>query len=191
MWNKIAMYYMSLGLFFFLILIKTINIPIYWGEDSYFIGVSNLLRLNIISIVCIFLLIGVVMCIRSFRQEIQGCHDTPKRIVDIENTNENYIVFFTTYIIPLLDWDMTSVRDLTILLTIIIVNGWLLIKTNLYYQNPILGIMGFIVYKATVSAQGQTWSTILVSERKLNSGDEVSTHDLDGKDIMLANKSTS
>lgn len=187
MWKKILMYYMSLGLFFFFILIKAIDIPIYLGKDWVFIGFEKLLKLNVISIVCIVLLFGVLICIRTYKQEIKGCLDTPKRIVEIENTNENYIVFLTTYIIPLLDWDMNSFRDIMILMTIIIVNGWLLIKTNLYYQNPILGMMGFNVYRAMLTTNGQEFNTILVSEKKLKKGDIVRTHNLDANEIMLAN----
>lgn len=160
----------------------------YWGDDWQFIGFIELLRLNVISILCVVLLIGVVLCIRAFRQDIEGCYDAPKKILELENTNENYIIFFTTYIIPLLDWDMSSPRDLIILATIMIVNGWLLIKTNLYYQNPILGMMGFNVYKATITAQGHQWNTVLVSKKKLEAEVVVSTHDLDGNETMMANK---
>lgn len=159
----------------------------YFGDAWQFIGFCELLRINIISIICVFLLLGVFISIRTFKKEINGCHDAPKRIIEIENTNENYIVFFTTYIIPLLDWDMGSFRDLITLVTIITINGWLLIKTDLYYQNPILAMMGFNIYKATVFSQGVEWNTILIANKKLKKNMEVCTHDLDEKEIMLAN----
>lgn len=166
---------------------QNINIPVYWGSDWVFVGFYKLLQLNIISAACMILLLGVYICVRTFKQETRGCLDTPKKIVKIDNINENFIVFFTTYIIPLLDWDLTSLRDLVILMTIVVVNGWLLIKTNLYYQNPILAMMGFNIYKAKLGSQGHEFETILISEKKLKEGDTVRTHDLDRKNIMLAN----
>lgn len=43
MWIKIELYFMSLSLLFFLLIIKSINIPIYIGPNWEFVGWEYLL----------------------------------------------------------------------------------------------------------------------------------------------------
>lgn len=43
MWIKIELYFMSLSLLFFLLIIKSINIPIYIGSNWEFVGWEYLL----------------------------------------------------------------------------------------------------------------------------------------------------
>lgn len=111
MGKKIKIYFMSLGFFFVLLLMQSIYIPIYLGKDSHFVGWDNLWGNNIVSLTCLFLLFVVYKYKKDFDKEIEGCKDLPYEIVSVENRNENYIVFLTTYIIPLLDWDFSSIRS--------------------------------------------------------------------------------
>lgn len=185
--NKIKIYFLSLGFFFVLLLLKSIYLPFYFGPDSCFIGFEKLLTGNVISIVCIIALLGVYKCKKDFEKEIEGCRDLPYNVESLENKNENYIVFLTTYIIPLLDWDFTSIRSILILTAVIILNGWLLVKTNLYYQNPMLALMGFNVYLAEINRKNDdSKQVILISKDKLKKNIQIQTHDLDD-DVLLAN----
>lgn len=185
--KKIRIYFMSLGFLFILVFIKELYIPMYWGPDWKFVEVDELLSNNIISIVCVVMLLVVWGCKKNFDLEIRGCRDLPYKIIEIQNANENYIVFFTTYIIPLLDWDFTSIRSIILFVTVIILNGWLLIKTNLYYQNPMLALMGYNIYSADIQRlQIVRKQVILISKDKLNDDDTIFTHDLD-EDVLLAN----
>ena len=178
---------MSLGFFFVLLLMQSIYIPIYFGKDSHFVGWKDLIMNNLVSGFCLLFLLGVYICKKDFDKEIEGCKDLPYEIVSVENRNENYIVFLTTYIIPLLDWDLSSIRSIFILITVIVLNGWLLINTNLYYQNPMLALMGFNVYSAEIIRKKmESKQVILISKDKLKKGTQIKTHDLE-EDVLLAN----
>ena len=187
MGKKIQIYFMSLGFFFVLLMMKSIYIQIYFGKDSHFVGWKNLFLNNIVSIGCLLLLFVVYICKKNFDKEIEGCKDLPCILVDLENKNENYIVFLTTYIIPLLDWDFSSIRSILILITIIVLNGWLLIKTNLYYQNPMLALMGYNVYWAEISRKDNDGKqVILISKDKLERNAQIQAHELEDG-VLLAN----
>ena len=59
MLRKIGFYFLSLWLLFFLVIIITMDVPVYWGADWKFVGIKYLFIENIIPLACIVsLLIG-------------------------------------------------------------------------------------------------------------------------------------
>ena len=88
--NKIELYFISLGLLFFLFVLTTVNFPIYFGEDWTFVGIKNVLKLNIVPIVCIILII-IVCCLYSrFSYKLKGALDIPYKVEEIKNINYEY-----------------------------------------------------------------------------------------------------
>ena len=52
-----------------------------------------------------------------------------------------------TFVFPLLLDDLTTIRGFVLFMGILVLVFLLLWKTNLYYQNPILTILGYRVYR--------------------------------------------
>lgn len=185
MWTKIELYFMSLGLLFFLLIIKSIDIPISFSPNSSFVGWGYLLSHNIATIVCTICLICAIICRKRFLQSLNGCKDLPCEIVNIKNGNYEYLTFLTTYIIPLICFDLGSIRESILLIVLLVLLAVLFIKTNLYYLNPSLALIGFNIYIADIKYKGTTITeTIILSKTKLKKGDKFYKHDLEHTDVV-------
>ncbi len=172
--NKIELYFISLGLLFFLFVLTTVNFPIYFGEDWTFVGIKNVLKLNIVPIVCIILII-IVCCLYSrFSYKLKGALDIPYKVEEIKNINYEYLTFLTTYIIPLICFDLSNIRDIIVLSVLLIILGCLFTKTNLYYANPSLALLGYHIYRAKLETRyGAKDDVILIAREKVKKGDTV------------------
>ena len=180
---------MSLGLLFFLLIIKSIDIPISFSLDSSFVGWDYLIKHNIPTIVCFACLIGSIICRKRFLYSLKGCQDIPCKILNIKNGNYEYLTFLTTYIIPLICFDLGNVRDCVLLIVLLVLLGILFIKTNLYYQNPSLALIGFNIYIADIEYKNATLNEIIIlSKDNLKKEDEIKKHDLENKDVMYCVK---
>lgn len=67
-----------------------------------------------------------------------------KNVVEEKDAGLN---FFLTLILPLLVNDITSWNGLIVMLCLVVIIVCLLSKTNLYYQNPVLVILKYKVYR--------------------------------------------
>ncbi len=144
--RKIGLYILSLWLLFCFIVIITLNINIY---DAYnnFIGFSALSLLNIVPIIStVFFLIGMIS-FYFFKHDINGSHELPFKITKIENINSDHLTFLSTYIIPLVLFNFKDTRQLIVMGLLLIVMGVIYIRTDLFYANPSLSLLGFRIYK--------------------------------------------
>ena len=63
--------------------------------------------------------------------------------------------------------------------------GVLFVKTNVYYQNPTLALMGFNLYEVDMIYKGKEINNVIVIvDGKLNKGDEINKHDIDENEIV-------
>lgn len=179
-WDKIELYLISLWLLFLLIFIVTINIPICFGENCNFIGMKEILIVNLIPLVSIaFLLIGVI-CIFRFKYKLSGSEQTPINIKSIENKNYEHLTFLSTYIIPLIAFDLGKPRYFIVLIILLLAIGIIYLKTNLYYSNPTLAILGYRIYKANAEFRTENRSNIiLISREELKVNQNVSYRKID------------
>jgi hypothetical protein len=67
--------------------------------------------------------------------------------------------------------------------------GALFIKTNLYYQNPSLALLGFNIYAANISYKNTIiYDTIILSKIKLKKGDEFCKYDIENTAVIYCSK---
>lgn len=185
MWIKIELYFMSLSLLFFLLIIKSINIPIYIGPNWEFVGWEYLLYKNIPTIICLICLLVSMLCKKRFLNSLKGNKDLPCTIEKIKNANYEYLTFLTTYIIPLICFDLGIIRDCLLLFVLLVLLGQLFIKTNLYYQNPSLALMGFNIYTADIGYKKSIISDIIIISRvKIKKGDVIYKHDIENTEVI-------
>lgn len=151
-WDKIGLYITSLWLLFLLLIILTIDIPINCiSNNCAFIGFEELLKRNIVPAVSfIFLLFGIGYYL-FFDYKFEGTSSLQIKTDEIKNANYEHITFLTTYIIPLLSFDISNLRYLMLLFLLLIIIGAIYIKTDLFYANPTLALLGYHIYKITGS----------------------------------------
>lgn len=172
--DKIELYFISLGLLFFLLILTTVEFPVCFGENCEFMGFGNLIKTNIIPIACLIGLLIVVWLYSQFSYKLEGALDIPFEVEKIENVNYEYLTFLTTYIIPLICFDLNSIRDIIVLVVLLIILGALFIKTNLYYANPSLALLGYHIYRADVNTKnGRKENVIIIAKVKIKQGDSI------------------
>lgn len=164
---KIEFYIMSLWLLFALILMLTINIPISFEADAIFIGIIPLLKMNWVALLALVMAaIGLLIALNK-KREWGGVTNPPYKIASIKNENYEYLTFLTTYIIPLICIDLSNIRYVIVLAALLLLIGFISVKTELYYGNPTLALMGYKLYRAGIDGVNSPDGVILISKDRL------------------------
>ncbi len=74
--------------------------------------------------------------------------DTFIKIKNLENSNSLNTAYLVTYIIPFLNINFSKITDLISLLLLFVIVGFLYIKSDMIYVNPMLNIFHFNLLKA-------------------------------------------
>lgn len=180
--RKINMYILSLGLLFLFFIIITINFP----ETSFNINDmqawSDLLSLNIVASISTIMLIYSFFAYKKFEFDLKGATDIPFVIKKIESINYEHLTFLATYIIPLISFEFDNIRQMIVLGLLLVVMGVIYIKTDLFYANPSLALMGFYIYKADGAFKiGDRQGIVIISREKIVLGQRVSYIKLDDR----------
>lgn len=179
--QKIELYIISLWLLFLLIIVNRANISI-CIDGCHFIGFKKLFLDNVIPIIAFsFFLLGFVFYYR-FKYTIAGGANLPVRIKKIENVNYEHLTFLTTYIIPLICFDLSQTRYALDLLILLVIIGAIYVKTNLFYANPTLALLGYHIYKVEI-IDGD--SLVYISREKLYENNWVNALKLDDKTYFV------
>lgn len=182
---KFQLYILSLWLLFLLLFINKVNIPIYIQKDYEFMGVCELLKNNIIpAISLLILLLGFIFYFR-FKYIIGGNHALPEKISKIENVNWEHLTFLTTYVIPFVTFNFKEERNGLIFFLLLLIIGLIYIKTNMFYTNPTLALLGYHIYKISTNNRE---NVIIISKGTLKENDWIKSKLL-SDNIYIANKS--
>lgn len=186
MLRKIGLYLLSLCLLFVFILIQTIYIPISFNQEAKFVGVGTLLINNIIPLISIVCLVVGLFAFVLFKDGTKGTTDIPFEIKKIENINYEHLVYMVTYVIPLICFDLTNVRQSIVLGLILLTQGIIYIRTDLFYANPTLALMGFHIYKVDGDFKhGERKDIVLISRNKLEINEKLPYIKLDDKILYV------
>jgi len=168
MLRKIGLFFLSLWLFFILTIIITVKIPICFEGDCSFIGFSELIKTNIIPILCILCLFVGAYSYFDFTFKLRDANQMPFKIAKIENINYEHLTFLTTYIVPLVCFNFVDLRYQIVLLILIFVIAMIYIKTDLFYANPTLALLNYKIYKVDGDFKdGKRENLILISRNNL------------------------
>ena len=165
---KIKMYILSLWLLFILIIIATIDIRGFFKGEKVFL---KLLFNNTISIICIIFIFSCFKFFYEFRHNHKGTRQLPVTIKKIKDINSDYLSFLTTYVIPFVFIDFNSKRQIVIFIILLITIGSIYVKTNLFYSNPTLALLGYHIYE--VETDRSDVCGTLISLEKLEVGSSI------------------
>ncbi|UTJ07110.1 anti-phage protein KwaA [Arcobacter roscoffensis] len=180
--RKINLYILSLGLLFAFFIIITIKFP----DDCFNIkdleDWKDILLSNIIPIICLVMLSYSLFAYKKFEFDLKGTTSIPFEVTKVESINYEHLTFLATYIIPLISFDFGSIRQMIVLGVLLIVMGVIYIKTDLFYANPSLALLGFFIYKANGSFKnGDRENIVIISREKIILGQKVSYIKLDDR----------
>jgi len=132
---------------------------------------------NYISGICLFLFFISLFFYYRFKFIIDGAKDGPEIVESIDDKGTEHLVFLATYIIPLAGFGLDEVRKEIILAIILVFLGVIYIKTNLFYANPTLSLLGFKIFTARINNK----DVILISTEEIEVGDSINYMPLDKK----------
>jgi hypothetical protein len=184
---KIGMYLLSLWLLFVLIFVNKIKLNICF--DCSFASKKELLEIAIVNylpLICVGLLLISIIFYFRFKFLINGSKQGPKSVDAIENKGAEHLVFLATYIIPLVGFALENNRQVINLGITLFILGAIYVKTNLFYANPTLSLLGFKIFGAKIDGK----DVILISISDIEIGDAINFMPLDKK-IFFARKAIS
>lgn len=180
--RKIDLYILSLGLLFVFFVIITINVPelpYTIKEVAFWKGLASA---NLISSISIIFLLYCFIAYKRFDFDLKGATDIPFEIKKIEGINYEHLTFLATYVVPLISFDFSSGRQMVVLALLLIVMGIIYIKTDLFYANPSLALLGFHIYRADGDFKnGTREGVILICRGRLTAGQRASYVKLDDR----------
>lgn len=181
--RKSNLYILSLMLLFFFFIIITSNIPICFGKQCEFIGFEKLFVNNLISLAWTILFIYSIFAYFKFRYDTKQSPELPFEIKKIEGINYEHLTFLATYVIPLITFDFEKTKYIIVLALLLIVMGIIYIKTDLFYANPSLALMGYHIYKVNGEFKGGEVreGIIVITRKKLKVKDSVKYIKLDDR----------
>lgn len=155
-------------------------------KDYKFVGFCELLKSNVIPVISVIMVIlGFVFYFR-FKYIISGNHSLPEKITKIENVNWEHLTFLTTYVIPFVTFNFNEERNGLIFFLLLFIIGLIYVKTNMFYTNPTLALLGYQIYKVSTTNRE---NVIIISKGSLSQNDWIESKLL-SDNIYIANKTT-
>lgn len=181
--RKIDLYILSLGLLFVFFFIITVQAPTSPFDTKSFDAWWGLVATNPLPTISLLAVSYCWYAYRRFSYELKGATSIPFEITRIEDINYEHLTFLATYVVPLISFDFGSGRQIIVLALLLIVMGMIYIKTDLFYANPSLALMGFRIYRVNGNFKGNENrdGIVLISRSKLAEGKKVSYIKLDDR----------
>jgi len=166
-----------LVLLFVFIIILTIDVPYCFGSNCRFIGMEAALKLvldNIASMMAALgIIIGLIFYFR-FEFELKGGAQDSMRIEQSQSENYEHLTFLATYIIPFLGFSFDEPRKLVAYTLLLVVIGLIFVRTDKYYANPTLALLGYKLFKADITCRGIRYkNVVLIGKDSVSAGDNV------------------
>lgn len=188
--RKIDLYVLSLGLLFVFFLIIATELPRPTFAYNEFASWKELVFSNLLSTVSLIALVYCVYAYWRFDFDLRGTVDLPFEIKRIDDINYEHLTFLATYVVPLISFDFGSGRQMIVLGLLLVVMGVIYLKTDLFYANPSLALLGFHIYRADGSFKnGDRAGVVLICRERLSEGQKVSYIKLDDR-IYYVSRST-
>lgn len=179
--RKIDLYILSLALAFIFFFIIAIELPpcfSFKNSENW----KSLVISNPLPLISIFGLFYCLFAYFRFDFDLKGTNEIPFEIKKLENINYEHLTFLATYVVPLISFDFGNGRQIIVLALLLVVMGIIYIKTDLFYANPSLALIGFHIYRASGHFKnGERESITLICRERLEENQRVSYLKLDDK----------
>ena len=180
--RKVDLYILSLGLLFVFFIIITVKFPSEAFSVKDIDTWKTLLMGNLIPVISILFLTYCFYAYKKFNFDLKGATDIPFEIKKIESLKYEHLTFLATYVVPLISFDFGSGRQMIVLTLLLVVMGIIYIKTDLFYANPSLALLGFHIYRIDGNFKnGDRDGIILITREKLKESQKVEYIKLDDR----------
>lgn len=174
MFEKFFFYSLSMWLFYLIVFLLSFKIPNGKNGLDWWVGLWT--DNSIITIVSASLFIFDLAIAAYYWYYVwKGATEQPMKIIEIEQRNNDNFSFIVSVVFPIISFNLINspLRHGIVLLAIYAFLGILYIRSNLYYVNPTLGMLGLKLYRISGKTNNGTtyddkW---LLSKKRLCRGD--------------------
>lgn len=178
--RKVNLYILSLGLLFIFIIIITFSFPNNLSDLKTTDGWISMLKKNVVTILSLSMIGYSFYAYRSFVYDLKGTTDLPFLIKRVESVDYEHLTFLATYVVPLISFNFDSLRQLLVLALLLVVMGAIYVKTDLFYANPSLALLGFRIFRVDGDFKdGERNGIIVICREKLKLGEHIAYIRLD------------
>ena len=127
---------------------------------------------NTFSLLCVGLSFFSIPCLIILSDIRNDSKQLPITINSIANINYENLTFMATYIIPLVAFPLGSTKEKWVFLMLLLVIGIIFVKTNIFYSNPSLVILGFSIYRISDST-GKHNESVVITRGRIQANDKL------------------
>lgn len=100
----------------------------------------------VLEVICVAWVVYAVASIYSFRNlQTANFRSQGEKLEKVQKISDSGVTFFVTYVLPMVLDDIGTLNGFLIFVFLMAMLCVLMWKTNLYYQNPVLTILGYNV----------------------------------------------
>ena len=180
--RKVDLYILSLGLLFVFFIIIAAEPP---ASSFSFKDAGSWKALVVNNPLPVVSILGLLYCLFAYFRfdfDLKGANEIPFEVKKLENINYEHLTFLATYVVPLISFDFGSGRQMIVLALLLVVMGTIYIKTDLFYANPSLALLGFHFYRACVHFKnGEREGITLICRERLVENQKLSYIKLDDR----------
>jgi len=157
---KYALYILSLWLLFISLFIMSydknifISISTYLEDKNAAVLLSKITPKNIVFASSFVMILAGFLIFFYLLLSFNSGWSVACTVSDVRNESHEHLEFLTTYVMPLVFTDVNSKRTMLNLLIMIVAIGMIYVKTNRFYSNPSLALLGFRIFKANIIDRG-------------------------------------
>lgn len=146
---KTGYYLLSLWLLFIIIIVFTVDIPVYFGPDYEWMKPLELIQRNKIPLICLLFVVfdAWFYFVYVKKRLFKSSPTYMAKVTNIRDQGYEMMVFIATYFLPIFGYDLTNIRHTIVFLILYVALGVIFVKSNLFYNNPTLALLGFRIYK--------------------------------------------
>ena len=176
--QRVALYILSMAFLFVIVGFLCMDIPFEIGGE--FIGIPQLWDNCKLGVCIIIISLLLEFAVYSFLKE-SWRKNSPELSVTVlykENLNYNILNFIASYFVPLVSFNYIKLNHWIVLFFLLVIIGIIFCKSNGFYNNPTLALLGFRLYKTQIETQkvekkGKNESLTVICHRKLYDGDNI------------------
>ncbi|MBK0003389.1 anti-phage protein KwaA [Erwinia sp. S38] len=187
---KYALYILSLWLLFISLFIMSYDKNLFSSAFNYFndknamILLSKITPKNIVFISSFIMIVAGAFIFLYLLFSFRSGWSVACTVSDVKNESHEHLEFLTTYVMPLVFTDVNSKRTMLNLLIMIVAIGMIYVKTNRFYSNPSLALLGFRIFKAKIHDRG-TKEYVIICHGEIDENSTVKYIKLDNNTCLV------
>lgn len=174
-YEQVKLYILSLMFLFLVVFIISFNFEPIMLSIEYRKFCYSIFYDNWLPILMLLILVYCNQVRREFNHKLAGNASDSLKVKSCNKEDYEPLTFLATYIIPFFGFSFDSPNRLLAYFVLIVVIGVMFIRTEKYYANPTLSILGFKLYRADlVDGEQEYKSVVVITKDKIIEGQTIS-----------------